>query len=109
MLGGGLLGIPAIVSAGVPMPDDTAAETQISLIVGSGIIMAGGEIELRTSKQAGIEMDTTPTGDAGTPTAQSANMVSMFQSNTTALMTLGHVHWKARRSTISATLHSVSY
>lgn len=107
--GGEILGIPAVVSKGVPMDADTAAETQISLIVGSGVAMAGGEVELRTSKQAAIEMDTQPTGDAGTPTAQSAYMVSMFQSNCTALMTLGHINWRARRSTVAATLTAVGF
>lgn len=107
--GGSIMGIPAITSKGVPMDEDTAALTQISLVVGSGIAMAGGEVELRASKQAAIEMDTQPTGDALPPTAQSTHMVSMFQSNCTALMTLGHINWKPRRTTVAATLTDVSY
>lgn len=108
--GGTLLGLPVLVSSGVPVTDDTAAETQISLLIGSGIVVAGdGEIELRLSQQGAIEMDTDPTGDAGTPTAASANMISMFQANCTAMMTIAHANWKARRSTIAATLTDVAY
>lgn len=108
--GGTLLGLPALVSAGVPIDDDTAALTQLSLISGSGIVVAGADqIELRTSKQASVEMDTSPTGDAGTPTAASAHMVSMFQANCTAMMTLSHANWRARRATVAATLTSVAY
>ena len=108
VLGGTLLGIPAIVSAGVPM-SDSPATTQISLLIGSGIVMAGGEVELRSSKQTSIEMDTAPTGDAGTPTAASKHMVSMFQSGCTALMTIGHANWRPRRTTVAATLTGVTY
>jgi HK97 family phage major capsid protein len=107
--GGTLLGLPALVSAGVPVSDDSPATTQISLIVGSGIVAAGGEVELRTSKQGTIEMADDPTGDAGTPTAQSKQAVSLFQNNCTALMTIGHINWRARRSTIAATLTGVAY
>lgn len=107
--GGSLLGIPALVSAGVPMTDDTAATTQVSLLIGSGVVLAGGEVELRTSKQATIEMDTEPTGNTATPVAASANAVSMFQSNSTALMVIGHANWRARRATVAATLTGVSY
>lgn len=107
--GGSLLGIPAIVSAGVPVSDGSPDTTQISLIVGSGIALAGGEVELHTSKQGTIEMADDPTGDAATPTAQSKQVVSLFQSNCTAMMTIGHINWRARRSTIAATLTSVPY
>ncbi|MCL4182154.1 MAG: phage major capsid protein [Burkholderiaceae bacterium] len=108
--GGTLLGIPAIVSAGVPISDDSPAETSVSLVIGSGIVMAGGdEIELRQSKHATLEMDTEPTGDAGAPTAQSAHQVSMFQNNLTAMMTVAHANWLPRRATIAATLTGVTY
>lgn len=109
VLGGTLLGIPALVSSGVPM-SDSPATTQISLVIGSGIVVAGAdEIELKTSKHGTIEMDTEPTGDAGTPTAVSKHMVSMFQNDCTALMSIGHANWKPRRTTVAATLTGVAY
>lgn len=108
--GGELLGIPALISAGVPMTDDTAAETQISLIVGSGIVLAGGdEIELRTAREAALELDDEPTGNSEVPTAQSKHMVSLFQANCTGMLTVLHANWRARRATVCATLLDVSY
>lgn len=107
--GGQLLGIPAIVSAGVPM-DGSPDETQIALIVGSGIVLAGGEgIELRLSRDATLEMATDPTGNAEVPTAQSKQMVSMFQADCTAMLTILHANWRPRRSTVAATLTAVGY
>lgn len=109
-LGGTLLGIPVLASAAMPVSDDSSSETSVALIVGSGITVADeGEIELRMSKQAAVELDTAPTGDAGTPTAQSANPVSLFQSNATALMALSAINWVPRRMTVAATLTAVGY
>lgn len=107
--GGTLYGIPVITSTGVPISEDSPATTQISLLIGSGIAVAGGEVELHTSKQGTIEMADDPTGDAATPTAQSKQAVSLFQNNCTALMTIGHINWRARRSTVAATLTGVTY
>lgn len=108
--GGSMLGIPAIVSQSVPVSDDTSSLTSLSLIIGSGIAVADeNEIELRYSRNASIEMDTAPTGDAGTPTAASANIVSMFQTGSAALMVTSWINWVARRSTVAATLTDVAY
>jgi len=108
--GGEILGIPAMVSAGVPVDDASGAATQISLVIGSGIVVAGADqVELQMATQASIEMATDPTGDSATPTAASKSLVSLFQSNSVALMTVGRASWKARRSTVAATLTAVGY
>lgn len=108
--GGELLGLPAIVSASVPVTADTSAETTISLIDGSGILLADeGEADISLSKHATLELDTEPTGDAITPTAQSTRMVSMFQANATAIKTARYLNWLPRRTTVAATLTGVTY
>ena len=74
--GGEIANLPAVVSSGVP-------DGSLYLIDGSGIAADGGAVTVSASSQADILMDTQPSMDATTPTP--ASMVSMFQSNSTAL------------------------
>jgi len=66
-------------------------------------------ISVAISDQATIEMDTAPTGDAGTPTAQSANMVSMFQSNSVAIKVTMPMNYAKRRSSAVAYIGDANY
>lgn len=108
--GGEIFGLPAIVSAGVPVTADTSATTQISLVSGDGVLLADqDEAELSFARHASIEMDDSPSGNATTPVAASANMVSMFQTDSVGIQVVRSVNWLARRATMAATLTSVSY
>lgn len=108
--GGELLGLPVLVSAGVPMSTDTNALTQISLVDGSGVLLADdGDAELYLTRNASLEMDTEPTGDTITPTAASASRVGRFQANAAAIRAIRYLTWAARRTTVAATLTSVGY
>lgn len=75
--GGEMANLPAIVSSGVP-------DGNLYLIDASGIAADGGPVTVATSSQADVLMDTAPPMNSTTPTAAAA-MVSMFQSNSTAL------------------------
>lgn len=60
-------------------------------------------VEVALSNDATIEMDTAPTGEGDTPTAQSASMVSMFQAGMVALRVIAPINFAKRRS------HAVQY
>lgn len=108
--GGEIFGLPAIVSAGVPVTDDTASTTQISLISGDGILLADDDqADLRFARHASIEMDDSPTGDTATPTGASANVVSMFSTDSVGIQIVRSINWLPRRATVAATLTSVAY
>ena len=108
--GGQLLGLPVVVSAGVPLSDDTAAETQVSLIVGSGVLLAdSGETEITLSTAATLEMDSAPQGDSTNPTASSAYRVGLFQVDAAAIKAVRYANWLPRRATVAATLTGVPY
>lgn len=108
--GGTLLGLPALVSAAVPLDTGSPATTQISLIDASGVLLVDeGEAEVSLSQHATLELDTEPTGDASTPTAASKHRVSMFQSGTTAIKAMRYLNWLPRRATVAASLTGVSY
>lgn len=89
--GGELAGIPAVVTAAVPA--GTAR-----LLDASSIVVAAEDVQLRASNAADIEMVDNPVQNAATPTA--AQLVSMFQTDSTALHC--HVSFAAQRLRPSA-------
>jgi len=66
-------------------------------------------IAVSISDQATIEMADDPTGDAGTPTAQSKQMVSMFQSNSVAIKVTMPMNYAKRRSSAVAYIDDADY
>lgn len=60
-------------------------------------------VEIALSQDATIEMDTAPTGEGDTPTAQSASTVNMFQAGMVALRVIAPINFAKRRS------HAVQY
>lgn len=108
--GGTLLGLPVLVSAGVPMSTDTNALTQISLVDGSGVLLAGdGDAELYLTRNASLEMDTEPSGNTITPTAASASRAGLFRANAAAIRAIRCMTWLPRRTAVASTLTGVSY
>lgn len=97
-LGGTLAGLPVITSAAAEAEVNSDDLADITLLDASQISYAEGEAALRTSNEAVIEMDTTPTGASDTPTAASATMVGMFQADTVALLAKMAVNWRVRRA-----------
>jgi hypothetical protein len=70
---------------------------------------SGVRVELSTS--ATIEADTAPTGEGVTPTAQSASMVSMFQTDMVAIRAIRDINWAYRRTstTVTARITAADY
>jgi hypothetical protein len=62
---------------------------------------SGVRVELSTS--ATIEADSAPTGEGVTPTAQSASMVSMFQTDMVAIKAVRDINWQYRRTSTIVT------
>ncbi len=55
-------------------------------------------VEVSISREATIEMNSVPTGDALTPAAQSEDMVNMFQNESTAIKVVRRINFAKRRA-----------
>ena len=95
--GGMLMGSPAIASRFAPA-------NRLILADPSLIAIAGGETEIRISRNAAIQMDDAPTQAAftGSPSAPVAsNVVSLFQVNATGMLAEVAVNWFAPSGSVS--------
>lgn len=94
--GGTFLGLPVIVSNGVP--HSTSAGSILALIKADEILMADeGGIAIDTSTEASLLMDSAPTTQtSATPTGSS--VVSMFQTNSIAIRCERIINWARRRT-----------
>jgi hypothetical protein len=77
IMGGELMGVPVVVS-------DGQGSGKITFVDATALAIASKPIELRSSDQAAIEMDSAPSHNASTPTG--ASLVSMWQTNNRALL-----------------------
>jgi hypothetical protein len=85
---------PAGGMAGVPVVAGDSAGDAVVLVDTSRLLYADeGELAIVTSTDAALEMDDAPTGSALTPTAVS--LVSLFQTNSTAIRAERYVAWQA--------------
>jgi HK97 family phage major capsid protein/HK97 family phage prohead protease len=66
-------------------------------------------VEVSISREAMIEQDTAPTGETDTPAAASANMTSMFQSESTAIKVVRPINFAKRRSSAVAYISDADY
>lgn len=94
--GGQALGIPAIAAK--------AAGDTVTLLDPAGIAWGSGTTDIRASNEATIEMSDTPTQDSTTPTG--VQQVSLFQTDSTAMLATTAINWKAVRPAV-ATLEGV--
>ena len=69
----------------------------------------GGSLEVSMSEHATIEMDTEPTGEAETPTAQSANPVSMYQTESIAMKAVTPMNFQKRRLSAAQYITDADY
>lgn len=92
--GGMLAGLPAIVSKACPL--DTSGGT-LALVDAAGICLVDEGAEISVSTQATVEMDSAPTGDTLAPAAMTKQFVSLFQTDSTALIVVQHINWHLAR------------
>jgi hypothetical protein len=74
-------------------------------------VINDGGVRVDLSTDATIEADTAPTGEGVTPTAQSANMLSMFQTDAVAIRAIRDLNWQYRRTntTVTARITGADY
>lgn len=92
--GGQLIGLPVLTSA-VCEPDSDGYS--LALVDASQVSFAEDAPNLSVSRNASIEMSTAPAGSTTEPAA-ATTLVSMFQSDTTALLASLACNWRLRKS-----------
>ena len=105
MNGGTLEGLPVVTSTNVP--GDASAGYSMILAVQNDILVAEGGLVIDASREASLEFDTAPTGDAKTPTA--AQLVSLWQTGSVAIKAVRGVTWNRRRPTAVAVVTAAKY
>lgn len=99
LLGGSLLGVDVLVS-------DAQAADRITLVDASGLAVFLGEISLKSSEEATVQMDSAPSQDSATGTG--STLVSMWQTNSFALMVEREIAVKPIRPSSYAHLDGVA-
>jgi hypothetical protein len=98
--GGEILGVPVLVS-------DGQTDGQITLVDAKGLAVALGDLDLRSSDQAALELTATPSGSSATPTATS--VVSLWQTNSRCLLAEREFAVKVIRPSSAATMTGVTW
>lgn len=90
--GGFICGLPVVVTPGAVVTG-SPSERVFALIDGAQVILADdGEIAVTASSQVALQMDNAPTQDARDGTG--STIVSMFQTESTALKVVRTVNWQ---------------
>lgn len=103
--GGDIAGIPIITSTNVPTDSDSPGDNQIVLLDAAEVLFSDGGIEIDTSRQASVQMDTAP----DSPPVASTVQVSLWQSDLLAVKLLRFINWQMRRPGSVAVLTGVNY
>lgn len=105
MNGGMLLGVPVIVSDHLPR---NAGGGIVVLVNAQDVYLSDdGQVTLDASQEASLEMVDNPTQDSGAGTG--AELVSMFQTNSTAFRAERYINWGRRRNSGVAYLTAVNW
>lgn len=105
MSGGTLEGLPVVVSTNVP--GNAVAGYSLVLAVQNEVLVAEGGLVIDASREASLEFETAPTGDAKAPTA--AQLVSLWQTGSVAIKAVRGVTWNRRRPTAVAVVTEAKY
>ncbi len=101
--GGTLLGDPAHVG-------DNVGATHLIALKPSDIYKIGQRgVEVSLSREAMVEQNVTPTGATDTPVAASATMVSMFQTDSTAIKVIRPIAFAKRRASAVQFITGAAY
>jgi len=99
VLGGSLLGLPLITTQGIGL-SGSPNESYLVLVDPSRIWWTEGAPSFSTSRTAAIEMSDAPTNDSSTGTG--ANLVSMWQTHSMAILSTSRVNWQTVDDTSAA-------
>lgn len=101
--GGTFFGFPVTTGDNVPA-------TALILIKPSDIYKIGDSgLNVDTSTDATIEMNSAPTGDLLTPTAASQAMVNMFQADSVAIKVVRSTNYAKRRTSAAVWMETTAY
>lgn len=101
--GGSLLGDNVVTG-------DNVTAGHLILLKASDIYKIGDTgVEVSISKEATIEQDSVPQGASDTPTAASATLMSMFQTESTAIKIVHAINFAKRRATAVAYVDNANY
>jgi hypothetical protein len=93
--GGKLMGDPVVTG-------DNVASDDLILLKPSDICRIGDMgVQVSISREAAIEMDDSPTGNSQNPPGSAPIMVSMFQTESTALKVVRPINFALRRTATS--------
>lgn len=89
---------------------DNVNSSHLILLKPSDIYRIGDQgVQVSISREAMIAMDSAPAGDSQTPTGETAAMVSMFQSESTAIKIVRPINYALRRSGVVCYVDDAAY
>jgi hypothetical protein len=94
VMGGDIWGIPVLVSAN--------AGDQITLIDAADLLLAEGSVELSSTREAALQMESDPVDGP-------AELVSLFQNNLLGLKAVRTIRWQMRNPAAVAYVSGVTY
>lgn len=89
---GELLGLPQVASAAVEQTGSPAENFLIAVDLRQLWVAEDAAVEIETSDLASLEMSDAPSQSSDTPTA--SNMISMFQTESTAVKAVRYINWR---------------
>ena len=107
MRGGFLAGIPVITSQYCTDVSSGAGNLVILVNANDVFLADDGNVTVDVSTEASLQMSNTPTINSGTAT--SAQLVSMWQTNSIAIRAEREIHWKKRRSAAVSYMDDVNW
>jgi HK97 family phage major capsid protein len=102
--GGSIWGVPVLTSPNVPGSNDSPGDHLVIALDASEILLADAGVELSSSDQATVQMDTAP----DSPATASTNLVSLWQHDLLGIIAVRYVRWARRRDTAVAFLRGFS-
>ena len=102
--GGVFCGVPVFCSSSVPTDSSGSA---VILLDCAAVLLAEGSVAALSSNQGAVEMETAPAGSATVPTA--TQMISLFQTNSTAIVLERRIAWEIGRPGAVAWLSNVAW
>jgi HK97 family phage major capsid protein len=100
--GGDIWGVPVLVTANLPIADESGDPSVVVLLDAAEILLAEGTLDLDMSRQASLQMRTDPQTGA-------QSLVSLWQNNLAGARCTRLVNWQQRNPNMSAVLTGVDY
>jgi hypothetical protein len=93
-LGGGIGAKGGDVAGIVTLCSESVPRNQLAIVDASAIAMVDLGTEIAITRDATLELDSTPTGSTMTPTAASQNRVSLWQADAVAIRITRRISWE---------------